>query len=211
MNKRLILTALLLIVAVYIHVSPVSAVPPTPSSFWGTVKLDGANAPMDTAVTAYINGTQYVSTVVQLFNGDTVYSFNVPGDDSSTPGVIEGGVSGDTIRFYLAGHPADQTAPWLGGTNVELNLTSTTTACELTVAVDPIGGGITDPPVGVHVYEVNTEVTVTATAVAGYMFDYWSGACTGSGECVVTMDGNRIVIAHFKKLPYTSFLPVVAK
>jgi hypothetical protein len=114
-------------------VSSVSAVPPIPSSFWGTVKLDGANVPVDTAVTAYINGVQYTSAVVQLFNGDTVYSFNVLGDDSSTPDVIEGGVSGDTIRFYIDGHPADQTAPWLGGTNVELNLTSTTTAYELTV------------------------------------------------------------------------------
>jgi uncharacterized repeat protein (TIGR01451 family) len=72
---------------------------------------------------------------------------------------------------------------------------------QLTMAVDPAGSGTTNPAVGVHTYAAGVQVTVTALPAAGYAFDHWSGACSGSGACQVTMDGNRLVIAHFVKLP----------
>jgi uncharacterized repeat protein (TIGR02543 family) len=68
---------------------------------------------------------------------------------------------------------------------------------DLTLAVDPVGGGTTDPAVGVHTYAEGTDVTITAAPTAGYVFDEWSGACTGSGACQVTMDGDKSVTAHF--------------
>ncbi len=40
-------------------------------------------------------------------------------------------------------------------------------------------------------------VPVTATAAAGYAFDHWSGDCTGSGTCQVTMTADKTVTAHF--------------
>jgi uncharacterized repeat protein (TIGR01451 family)/uncharacterized repeat protein (TIGR02543 family) len=67
----------------------------------------------------------------------------------------------------------------------------------LTVAVDPVGGGTTDPAVGVHSYSYGTVVDVTATPAAGFAFVSWSGACTGSGACQVTMDGDKTVTATF--------------
>ena len=39
--------------------------------------------------------------------------------------------------------------------------------------------------------------SVTATANNHYTFDRWSGACSGSGSCSVTMNGPRTVRAHF--------------
>jgi uncharacterized repeat protein (TIGR01451 family)/uncharacterized repeat protein (TIGR02543 family) len=67
----------------------------------------------------------------------------------------------------------------------------------LTVAVSPTGGGTTNPAVGVHTYPYGTVVTVTATPATGYTFSSWSGACTGSGSCSVTMDADKAVTANF--------------
>jgi len=72
----------------------------------------------------------------------------------------------------------------------------------LTVAVDPAGTGTTNPAAGAHLYDTGTEVDVTATPAAGYQFDFWSGACSGTGTCSVTMDGNKSVTAHFKQIMY---------
>jgi hypothetical protein len=99
--------------------------PPLPSSFYGTVKLGGANVPIGTIISARINGVEYASKAASLYGSDTVYFFDVPGDDPGTVGVIEGGVPGDTIIFYIGTAIADQTAPWQSGTNVALNLTAT--------------------------------------------------------------------------------------
>ena len=98
--------------------------PVLPSSFWGTVKWSGANTPLDSVISARINGVQYAATPVMVYNSDTVYSLDVAGDDPETA-VIEGGVEGDTITFYVDGLPAGQTAVWHSGTNNEHNLTLT--------------------------------------------------------------------------------------
>ena len=68
---------------------------------------------------------------------------------------------------------------------------------DLTVAVSPSGGGTTDPAAGTHTYSEGSSVTVTATPQSGYQFDHWSGACTGSGTCQVTMDADKSVTANF--------------
>jgi hypothetical protein len=67
----------------------------------------------------------------------------------------------------------------------------------LSIAVDPVGGGTTDPGVGPHPYAENTVVDITATPAPGYEFGHWSGACTGTGACQVTMDADKSVTAHF--------------
>jgi hypothetical protein len=98
--------------------------PPLPSSFYGTVKSNGANVPIGIQVSARINGVVYASSPYKYYNGDTVYSLDVPGDDPGTPGVIEGGIAGDTVVFFVGSKQADQTATWQAGTNNYLNLTA---------------------------------------------------------------------------------------
>jgi hypothetical protein len=71
------------------------------------------------------------------------------------------------------------------------------TTYDLTLAVDPAGSGTTNPAVGVHAYAENAVVDITATANAGYVFDHWSGDCSGSGTCQVTMNADKAVTAHF--------------
>ena len=47
-------------------------------------------------------------------------------------------------------------------------------------------------------YLAGTLVTVVATPAAGYEFQYWSGACSGSSiVCTVLMSGNQTVTANF--------------
>jgi hypothetical protein len=52
-------------------------------------------------------------------------------------------------------------------------------------------------------------VTLTASAASGSAFGGWSGACTGTGSCQVTMDAAKTVGAAFSLLP--SFTLSVAK
>ena len=68
-------------------------------------------------------------------------------------------------------------------------------AYDLTVAVD--GAGTTSPAAGVHTYTPGTVVAVTPTPGTGYVFDHWSGACSGAGACSVTMNADQSVTAHF--------------
>jgi hypothetical protein len=51
-----------------------------------------------------------------------------------------------------------------------------------------------------HDYDPGTSVAVTATPATGSSFDHWSGACSGTGSCTVTMDADRTVTAVFTRL-----------
>ena len=79
----------------------------------------------------------------------------------------------------------------------------------LTTAVSPSGGGTINPAAGTHTYDDGENVSVTATPNAGYTFTNWSGACSGSGACSVTMDGDRSVTAIFTALPKYSLTTAV--
>ena len=81
----------------------------------------------------------------------------------------------------------------------------------LTTAVSPAGGGTTDPAVGVHAYAAGTVVAVTATPATGYVFSSWSGACTGTGACSVTMDADKTVTANFTAIKWMYYLPLISK
>ena len=56
---------------------------------------------------------------------------------------------------------------------------------------DSGGGGTINPAAGVHAYTSGTVVAVTATPASGYTFSSWSGACSGTGACSVTMDAQQ--------------------
>ncbi len=120
-----IITGVLMAAMVFLALSPTAAeaVPPMPSSFYGTVKLNGSNVPDGTKVFAWIGGVKYCETETETYQGDSVYSMDVPGDDPDTP-EKDGGVEGETIVFKIAGYTADQTGTWHSGTSLPLNLTA---------------------------------------------------------------------------------------
>jgi len=75
----------------------------------------------------------------------------------------------------------------------------------LTVVKDGTGRGtVTSAPAGINCgvdcseqYSTTTQVTLSATAAAGSVFTGWSGACSGTGACVVTLDSDTTVRATF--------------
>jgi hypothetical protein len=84
---------------------------------------------------------------------------------------------------------------------------------ELTVGTDGTGSGtVTSSPGGIdcgsdcsEAYAPGTEVTLTPAAAIGSAFSGWSGACTGTGACVVTLDGAKSVEATFDLSGGTGF------
>jgi hypothetical protein len=65
-------------------------------------------------------------------------------------------------------------------------------------------GTVTSTPAGIscgtdcrQYYKKNTVVTLSAAAAAGSAFTGWSGACSGTAGCTVTMDGDKTVTAQF--------------
>jgi len=78
--------------------------------------------------------------------------------------------------------------------------TGWTPAYILTMAVNPTGGGTTNPAVGAHPgYVVNQVVSISATPATGYHFVNWSGAVTGSvNPTTVTMNAHKTVTANFE-------------
>ena len=76
-----------------------------------------------------------------------------------------------------------------------------------TLSVALTGGGpgrVTSAPVGIdcpgdcsHTAVRGTQVTLTAAETADSIFTGWSGACTGTGACVVTLNADTSVQANF--------------
>jgi hypothetical protein len=75
----------------------------------------------------------------------------------------------------------------------------------LTVTLAGSGSGIViSDPTGIdcgtdctQTYAADTNITLTATPAAGSTFTGWSGACSGTETCTVTMDANKSVTATF--------------
>jgi len=72
---------------------------------------------------------------------------------------------------------------------------------DLTILVNPYGGGTLNPAAGTHTYTLDEIVEITAEASPGYEFSGWGGECSGTGFCTVTMDEDKTVIANFTALP----------
>jgi hypothetical protein len=83
--------------------------------------------------------------------------------------------------------------------------TFTLTTQTLTVTLAGTGlGTVTSAPAGINCpadcsegYNFGTAVTLTPAATAGSTFTGWSGACTGTGACVVTVNAASAVTATF--------------
>lgn len=86
------------------------------------------------------------------------------------------------------------------------------------------GGDVRSSPPGIdcgddcaEAFPEGAEVVLTAVPVPGYAFAGWEGDCSGTGPCVVRMDGPRRVSAAFRELPAThtvrvysvSFIPLI--
>lgn len=69
----------------------------------------------------------------------------------------------------------------------------------------PPQGGIVTPDAGLHHFELNTEVILTAVPKPGYQFVYWLGDVSDptANTTIVYLDAPKIVIAVFERGSYT--------
>jgi hypothetical protein len=116
------LSIIVFIISLFITV-PVLAIPPLPSSFYGTVKVNNANVPDGTVIQALVGEQVYAEGFTQTYQGNSVYALDVQGDNTDTT-TQDGARDGDALRFKIGGVLADQTAVWHTGTNISLNLTA---------------------------------------------------------------------------------------
>ena len=91
-------------------------------------------------------------------------------------------------------------------------------ATELLVAFGVAGKAISNPRSGERKaghcgasctanYPTGQIVELAATPQTGYTFTGWSGACSGTGPCIVTMSAGRQVSATFTSIPVALAVP----
>jgi subtilisin family serine protease len=127
--------------------------------------------------------------------------------------------SGTLVTLTAAPAAGSAFAGWSGGgcsgtgtCQVTLNASTTVTANfalthTLTVSTAGSGSGtVTSSPSGINcgtacsaAYAAGTSVTLTATPASNSKFAGWSGACSGTGTCTVTMSSDMSVTATFAK------------
>ena len=73
---------------------------------------------------------------------------------------------------------------------------------ELVVDRSPTNGGTVAPEAGVHRFDANAEVTITAIPQEGYRFAYWLGDVTDSTASTtrIRLAGSKAVVAVFEQV-----------
>ena len=164
MNKkiRLILCSVLAL-ALLLWGAPALAIPPLPHAFYGTVRINDADANTSTVVSAKINGENagsYTTAVSGLYGSlaerDYLAVSNANAND------------GDTITFYVNGIDTGQTATFqTGGGPTEQPLTLTITPGSITgEVIEVIVANQTDYVVDASAI-ANTTITVSTLAGLG--------------------------------------------
>ena len=69
----------------------------------------------------------------------------------------------------------------------------------ISVSVSPSSAGFVVPPGGE--FPSGSQILVTAAPAPGYVFDHWEGDVSGTSSSItITMDGDKVVHAHFKEI-----------
>ncbi len=173
------------------------------------------NVTVDAAkgVTANFTRKTYAVTVTRTGGGTVT---------SSTGGIYCGSncqgnlPSGDSVTFTAAADPGFTFAGWSGACSGTSTCTlpidgakslSARFTAPLTAARAGTGNGtVTSSPAGISCgatctgsYDGAASVTLTATPDSTSTFTGWSGVCSGTGSCIVTVDGARSAIANFSR------------
>jgi large repetitive protein len=161
----------------------------TPPAVTSVSPNGGAGGTVTTIGGTGLSGAQQV-----LFGGAAATSVKVNSDTAITatapPGAGTVDVTVLTPNGFTATSPADQFT-YVAPTNT---LTASVTGNGTVTSND---GAISCPSTCSANYGTGAQVTLRARPSAGSSFSGWSGACSGFGSCVVTMNGAESVSATF--------------
>jgi YVTN family beta-propeller protein len=187
-----------------------------------TITIDPATSATPGGIALSPDGSQlYVTSdaidrlhVVTLANGSVVSVpvGNAPMGVATDPDgrIYVGNAGAGTVSVFdptfnpVTGLPAPKTVR-VGSTPFVFGAFTTTgpppppPPAQFVLSLSTVGSGtITANPLPASgTYTAGTVVTLTATPAVNFQFAGWSGACTGSGACVVTMDAAKSVTATF--------------
>jgi uncharacterized repeat protein (TIGR03803 family) len=140
-----------------------------------------------------ILGTNLTGATSVTFNG-TPATFTVVSPSEITTNVPAGATTG-TVQVTTPGGVLSSNVPF----QVTYSLTVSTSGNGTVTSTD---GLINCPGTCNQSYPSNTRVTLNATPAAGWAFSGWSGACSGTGSCVVDVTQNLSVGASFTQLSF---------
>ena len=155
----------------------------------------------------YENGALVgVGKTVEAFVGTEATARDTATTDANGLAIIQFGVFeadlGHALTFKVNGYGATETPDVnvsIAGPDVRLDYTTGTTYT-LDVTVSPTGKGTVSKSPNMAQYPAGTTVTLTANAISGWDFDYWSGAASGTNPTtMVTMNSNKSVTAYFEE------------
>ena len=150
-----------------------------------TVTIDGANfmaTPSDNIVK--FNG---VTASVSSANEDQIW-VNVP--QGATTGVISVATEGGTATSGASFITQNTLTTTLNGTG-EGSVSSITPGVSFACADATCTAD----------FDYNTNLTLSATPGTGSLFSAWAGACTGAGDCALTLNSDKSVTATFDSAP----------
>jgi len=120
--RHLVTSLMVCLTSLFITI-PALAIPSLPSSFYGEVRVNDVYVPDGTVVRAVIDGQVCAEGYTQTYQGASVFTLDIPGDDTATT-TLDGGRDGDKVQFEIGGVLADQTGVWHSGTSIRLDLTA---------------------------------------------------------------------------------------
>ena len=175
------------------------SVAPTGAMNFGNVNLGSFSDQIFTVQnmrTVTVSGTASVSAPFTIVSGS---AFTLAGSGTTqvtvrfTPTALV--TSTTNVNFTADGDSTSRSVTGIGFS----------TTFPLTVSKTGAGSGtVTSNPAGIScgvtcsaAFATGTMVTLTAAPAAGSTFTGWSGSCTGTGACTVTMSAARAVTASF--------------
>jgi hypothetical protein len=145
-------------------------------------------------VTSDTGGISCPSTCSHAYAPGTVVTLTaVPGTNSTFTGWSGGGCSGTSTCTVTMNADTAVTATFAVAVHTLTLSTGGTGAGKLTSSP----AGISCPGTCSASFPATAKVTLTAVPDTGSTFAGWSGACTGTGACSVTMSADKAVTATF--------------
>ena len=206
---------------VYHYNDPVTLTPVTVVGWrfdhWMVGETSGTDNPLNLNITGNMVVTAYFTQIPYTLTVNSAHGTvtKVPDQATYTYGA-------DVVLTMGAVDPGWTFTGWSGGgctgtdpCTVDITADTTVTAdftqnlYTLNITIDPLEMGTVDKSPDQTTYTYGQVVTLTASGVPGWSFAGWTGACSGNGDCLVTMNDNKAVTATFTRDEYVLDINII--